>query len=163
MPANADKFRFLTLFCATKVSDPAVTVKDTELASEVAPPLNVRVPTAPEYEASTTALPVTVKLVDVLVFQIATPSRVAINFPDAPKAIVLALELVDENAPAVKDWLLMSKVPLVSVTVRVDPVVRLSANCHAPPTPLNVRLLFKITPLLVKTLDEVPSNVTTPV
>jgi hypothetical protein len=75
-------------------------------------------------------------------------------------------ELEEEKANTDIFWLLAFKVPFVSVKIDVEvlPPVYVSANCHAPPTPLKVMGLFTVTPFEVMVLvPEVELIVITPV
>lgn len=108
----------------------------------------------------TTGVPVTVKLVPVVVFQMVAALPVSVMLP-VPKAIVRMLALVLAKVGHVKVNVLRSSVPLVSVTA---PVVMALPSVQAPPTPSNVTAPPSATPLVVTVLPVVvAANVMVPV
>ena len=87
----------------------------------------------------------------VAVVQMVPLFPVNVHVPE-PIVMVRVLEFEEENKPAVKFLPLASKVPLVRVTVRVEPTTISSANCQVPPTPLKVIGKSSVLPLLVMVL-----------
>lgn len=88
-----------------------------------------------------------VRLVVVLVAHtVPVPAKVRVPLP---MVSVRVLELLELNNPAVKFFPFASKVPLVSVAVRVLPTIKSSASCQVPPTPLKVIGKSRVCPFVV--------------
>ena len=92
-------------------------------------------------------LPFKVSPVAVAIFHIVpVPERVHVPLP---MVIVLVLLFDELNRPIVKFLLLAVRVPLVKVTVLVEPTIAASPKLNVPPTPLKVTGKSIVWPLLV--------------
>jgi hypothetical protein len=80
-----------------------------------------------------------------------------------PKAMVLAKLVLDENAPVVKVFPLISNVPLVTVAVCDAANVSAVRSCHVPPTPLNIMVAEIVTAFVVMVFAVVALKVIVPV
>ena len=66
----------------------------------------------------------------------------------APIVIVRAFVLLDENDPHEQVCPLVFRVPVVRVTVAVEPIVIASVSCQEPAVPLKVRLARVLVPVV---------------
>jgi ABC-type tungstate transport system substrate-binding protein len=106
--------------------------------------------------------PVVVRLVTTDVAQ-AAPVPLTVILP-VPKATVLPPEPDDENNPTVNAYETRSSVPLVNVSVLVEPIAKALPSNQLPPTPFNVTEQASVVPFVVIVLPVVVAlNVSNPV
>src|SRR3990167_5341323 len=86
------------------------------------------------------------RLVGVLVSQLVPPLVIVIAL--APIVSVRAFEFEDENDPHEHVCPFVFRVPVVRVTVAVEPIVIASVSCQEPPLPLKVRLARVLVPVV---------------
>jgi hypothetical protein len=83
----------------------------------------------------TVGVPVMENPVEMAPLHKAPPAPLQVMDP-VPKANTLVLAMLELKNPVTTDLLFRSRVPAVSVSVRVDATVSASSNCQDPPTPL---------------------------
>jgi len=95
---------------------------------------------------TTAVLAVTVMFVTV---EFAQAAPVPVNVIELPPIVnVRVFELTDESDPHEQVCPLVFRVPVVRVTVAVEPIVIASVSCQEPPLPLKVRLARVLVPVV---------------
>lgn len=166
LPGVPDKVNALTVCVLPNVNLTVAGCTVLVMLAKVLFPTTVRTPAPPWFSVPYVRPPPWKVLSDALVMLIVEPDALTVAFvevaivhaaapdpkttADAPVIVrVRTPEFEDENVPTVNVLPFRSIAPADKVNVRVDPSVKASWSCHAPPTPLNVTGKSSVLPLVV--------------